>query len=148
MGNCILSTYLNIFSFHQILQTLGGLLNATFGNAVEVIVSIIALTKGLVLVVQASMLGSILSNLVFVMGFCFLLGGFKFHEQEFNATAAQTSASLMAIATSSLLLPAAFVASAGSNAVVNASILSISRSTAIILLFIYAGYLVFQVGNI
>ncbi|RUS14108.1 calcium/proton exchanger [Endogone sp. FLAS-F59071] len=127
----------------RIGETLGGLLNATFGNAVEVIVSIIALTKNLVIVVQASMLGSILSNLVFVMGFCFLLGGFKYHEQEFNATAAQTSASLMAIATSSLLLPAAFVAST-TGTDVEASILSISRATAIILLVLYAGYLVFQ----
>ncbi|RUS33359.1 calcium/proton exchanger [Jimgerdemannia flammicorona] len=124
-------------------ETLGGLLNATFGNAVELIISIIALTKNLIRIVQASMLGSILSNLVFVLGFCFFLGGLKNYEQEFNATAAQTSASLMAIATSSLLLPAAFVAStSGLN--VEDSILSISRATAIILLVIYAGYLYFQ----
>jgi len=131
-------------------ETLGGLLNASFGNAVEVIVTIIALTKNLVLVVQASMLGSILSNLVFVLGFCFFFGGLRHHEQEFNTTAAQTSASLMAIATSSLLLPAAFVASVNSSssytspADLQRDVLGISRSTSIILLFIYGGYLYFQ----
>ncbi|KAI8056853.1 Sodium/calcium exchanger protein-domain-containing protein [Syncephalis plumigaleata] len=78
-------------------ETIGGLLNATFGNA-----------DGLIRVVQASLLGSILSNLLLVLGFCFLLGGFKFSEQSFNLTAAQNYASLLALSCLSLLIPAAF----------------------------------------
>lgn len=133
----------------HLTQTLGGLLNATFGNAVELIISVIALTKGLVIVVQASMLGSILSNLVFVMGFCFFFGGLYYKEQAFNITAAQTSASLMAIATCSLLLPAAFYSSVSKANYpadqVQGDILAISHATAVILLIIYGGYLFFQV---
>ncbi|CAM0135926.1 hypothetical protein VKS41_001633 [Umbelopsis sp. WA50703] len=130
-------------------EVLGGLLNATFGNAVELIVSIIALVQNLVTVVQASMLGSILSNLLLVLGMCFFFGGIKYKEQSFNVTAAQTSASLLFIATSSLLLPAAFYGSAyglsnNSQSVVAGDILNISRATSIILLIIYGGFLFFQ----
>ncbi|KAG9994379.1 calcium/proton exchanger, partial [Aureobasidium melanogenum] len=61
-------------------QTIGGLMNATFGNAVELIVSIVALQKGEIRIVQASMLGSILSNILLVLGCCFLCGGWKHQE--------------------------------------------------------------------
>ncbi|CAO3581519.1 unnamed protein product [Absidia cylindrospora] len=128
-------------------EVVGGLLNASFGNAVELIVSIIALTKNLVIVVQASMLGSILSNLLLVLGMCFWLGGYRYKEQTFNVTAAQTSASLLFIATASLLLPAAFYGSSfgtESTATVNSDILIISRATSIILLIVYFAYLFFQ----
>ncbi|KAG2185032.1 hypothetical protein INT43_000945 [Umbelopsis isabellina] len=130
-------------------EVLGGLLNATFGNAVELIVSILALVKNLVPVVQASMLGSIISNLLLVLGMCFFFGGLKYKEQSFNVTAAQTSASLLFIATSSLLLPAAFYGSAygfsnQSQSKVAADVLNISRATSIILLIIYGAFLFFQ----
>jgi len=75
-------------------QTIGGLLNATFGNAVELIVSIIALRQGQIRIVQASMLGSILSNILLVLGCCFIAGGIKRQEQEFDVTVAQTMASV------------------------------------------------------
>ncbi|KAK6417956.1 hypothetical protein LTR95_017255, partial [Oleoguttula sp. CCFEE 5521] len=58
-------------------ETLGGLLNASFGNAVELIVSIIALAQGKILIVQTSLIGSMLSNLLLVMGMCFFFGGLK-----------------------------------------------------------------------
>lgn len=130
-------------------EVLGGLLNATFGNAVELIVSILALIKNLVTVVQASMLGSIISNLLLVLGMCFFFGGLKYKEQSFNVTAAQTSASLLFIATSSLLLPAAFYGSAyglnnNNQSMVATDVLAISRATSIILLIIYAAFLFFQ----
>ncbi|KAI8061156.1 calcium/proton exchanger [Gongronella butleri] len=128
-------------------EIIGGLLNASFGNAVELIISVISLTQNLVVVVQASMLGSILSNLLLVLGMCFWVGGYRFKEQSFNVTAAQTSASLLFIATASLLLPAAFygsTTSAEKASVVNADILIISRSTSVILLVIYISYLWFQ----
>jgi Ca2+:H+ antiporter len=87
-------------------ETIGGLLNATFGNAVEMILSVIALMKGLVSVVKASLLGSILSNLLLVMGLSFLCGGIYYPEQRFNTAAAQTSASLLALTVLSWVIPA------------------------------------------
>ena len=95
-------------------ESLGGLLNATFGNAVELIVSIVALRQGQIEVVQSSMLGSILSNLLLVLGMCFLLGGIwnmrdqnnNPMEQSFATVTAQTSCSLMALSMASLIIPA------------------------------------------
>ncbi|KAI9316187.1 calcium/proton exchanger [Dichotomocladium elegans] len=128
-------------------EVIGGLLNASFGNAVELIISVMALTQNLVTVVQASMLGSILSNLLLVLGMCFWAGGIKHKEQSFNPVVAQTSASLLFIATISLLLPAAFNASVGSTettAELKDDILNISRATSVILLIIYFSFLFFQ----
>ena len=132
---------------------IGGLLNASFGNAVELIISIIALTQNLVVVVQASMLGSILSNLLLVLGMCFWGGGYYYKTQTFNKTVAQTSASLLFISVASLLIPASFYGSIRSENSENAKelsndILSISRATSIILLILYFSYLFFQVSDI
>ncbi|KAI8093407.1 calcium/proton exchanger, partial [Halteromyces radiatus] len=128
-------------------EVVGGLLNATFGNAVELIVSVIALSQNLVVIVQSSMLGSILSNLLLVLGMCFWLGGYRYKEQVFNVTVAQTSAGLLFIATASLLMPAAFYGStlqSVSSAAEVHDILAISRATSVLLLIIYASYLFFQ----
>ncbi|KAJ8104016.1 Sodium/calcium exchanger protein-domain-containing protein [Lipomyces tetrasporus] len=127
-------------------QTLGGLLNATFGNAVELIVSIVALTKGEILIVQASMLGSILSNILLVLGCCFFAGGMIFQEQTFSNIVAQTMSSLMALATASLLIPAAFRATLDTldGGIDENRMLAVSRGTAIVLLIIYVLYLIFQ----
>ncbi|KAI4095826.1 MAG: hypothetical protein LQ344_001380 [Seirophora lacunosa] len=128
-------------------ETLGGLLNATFGNAVELIVSIIALTQKKVDIVQESLLGSMLSNLLLVLGFCFFLGGLNRVEQHFNVTVAQTASSLLALAIGSLIIPAAFEAWAannGADAVQEANVTKISRGTAVMLLLVYAAYLIFQ----
>lgn len=127
-------------------QTLGGLLNATFGNAVELIVSIIALTEGQIRVVQASVLGSILSNILLVLGCCFLIGGFKYHEQTFNSTVASTMSSLMAVASASLIIPATLYAALANSKSksTEGNILFLSHGTAIILLILYVMYLYFQ----
>ncbi|KAJ5142720.1 uncharacterized protein N7515_001507 [Penicillium bovifimosum] len=137
-------------------QALGGLMNATFGNAVELIVSIIALKENQIRVVQASMLGSILSNILLVLGCCFFVGGLRFREQSFNSTVASTMSSLMAVASASLIIPATLYAAisnktdAGSpGGVVPAddaqhNILILSHGTSIILLIIYVMYLYFQ----
>ncbi|CAI2162994.1 12802_t:CDS:2 [Funneliformis geosporum] len=134
----------------RIGQTLGGLLNATFGNAVELIVSIIALKEGEVRVVQASMLGSIISNLLLVLGMCFVAGGIHHKEQSFNQTAAQTSSSLMTLACIGLIIPAAFNFAVGRSGTVvdlKHEILDLSHGTAIVLLIIYVLYLFFQLGT-
>ena len=77
---------------------MGVFLNATFGNLVELILACIALKQGEVRVVQASVMGNIISC-------SFLAGGLKYHIQEFNEEAAQTNASLMTLACSSLIVP-------------------------------------------
>ncbi|KAI5474781.1 calcium:hydrogen antiporter [Pseudohyphozyma bogoriensis] len=140
-------------------QTVGGLMNATFGNAVEAIVGIIALVKGELRIVQTSMLGSILSNLLLVLGCSFFAGGLRFSESTFQATAAQASSSLMLLACSTLIIPAAYHASRlsppadgilavepdrGSDL---AGLLTISRGTSIILLLCYGSYLYFQLKS-
>lgn len=83
-------------------------MNASFGNAVELIVAIIALNKDEVTIVQTSLVGSILSNLLLVMGMCFFFGGVNRIEQKFNEVVAQTAASLLALAVASLIIPTAF----------------------------------------
>ena len=77
-------------------------------NAVELIVSILALTQNQIVIVQTSLIGSMLSNLLLVMGMCFFFGGINRKEQFFNVTVAQTAASLLALAIGSLIIPAAF----------------------------------------
>lgn len=86
---------------------IGGLLNATFGNATELILAFIALKAGLVGVVKATITGSIVSNLLLVMGFSMLLGGLKFKIQTFQPTVARLNASSMNLAVIALLLPTA-----------------------------------------
>ncbi|KAF2861843.1 calcium/proton exchanger, partial [Piedraia hortae CBS 480.64] len=121
-------------------ETLGGLLNATFGNAVELIVSIIALTQGKILIVQTSLIGSMLSNLLLVLGMCFYFGGMRREEQYFNLTVAQTASSLLSLAIGSLIIPTAFVSFAN----VDKGATPASRGTAVMLLFVYGAYLIFQ----
>ncbi|KAF9358159.1 hypothetical protein BGX26_002376 [Mortierella sp. AD094] len=125
-------------------QNLGALLNASFGNAVELILSIMALKEGKIEVVKASLLGSVLSNMLLVLGFCFVFGGLKFEAQTFNQTAAQTSASLLSLSCLSLLIPAAFHATAATGLDQTANIQHLSYGTSIVLLVVYILYLVFQ----
>lgn len=86
---------------------LGGLLNATFGNATELIIGIVALKAGLIDVVKASLTGSIISNLLLVMGFSMLLGGLRFKEQTFQPVIARLNASAMNLAVIAILVPTA-----------------------------------------
>lgn len=129
-------------------ETLGGLLNATFGNAVELIVSIQALIKNEITIVKTSLIGSMLSNLLLVLGMCFFFGGINRLEQHFNVTVAQTAASLLALCIGSLIIPTVFH-SMLSTTDSNSSTLNqeLSRGTAVILLIVYACYLVFQLKS-
>lgn len=87
---------------------IGGLLNASFGNATELIIAGFALNAGLIDVVKASLTGSIIGNILFVLGLALLLGGLGRDKQEFNRTAAGTSAAQLALAVTGLVIPAAF----------------------------------------
>ena len=108
--------------------------------------SIVALKNGEIRIVQSSMLGSILSNILLVLGCCFLAGGWKFHLQEFNSTMASTMSSLMAVASASLIIPATLYAvmPQSNHEQAKDNVLVLSHGTAIILLIIYVLYLVFQ----
>ncbi|HXH70240.1 MAG TPA: calcium/proton exchanger [Pyrinomonadaceae bacterium] len=89
-------------------QGIGGLLNATFGNAAELIIALFALSRGLDGVVKASITGSIIGNILLVLGVSFLAGGVKFREQKFNRTAASVSATALTLAAVALLIPTVF----------------------------------------
>lgn len=122
-------------------QTIGGLINATFGNAVEVVVAIQALMAGEIRVVQASMLGSIFSNLLLVLGCCFFFGGLYHKEQTFNSVAATSNMGLLALSSIALVLPTPF---AEYYNLQDEHVLEISRVSAIFLLFMYLQLLFFQ----
>jgi Ca2+:H+ antiporter len=89
-------------------QGVGGLLNATFGNAAELIIAMFALYKGLFGVVKASITGSIIGNILLVLGISFLSGGLKYPQQRFNRTAAGTTATALSLAAIALIIPTAF----------------------------------------
>lgn len=93
---------------HRAGPTWGGLLNASFGNAAELIIAIIALYSGLNEVVKASLTGSILGNLLLVGGAAMVAGGWKRKEQSFNPFAAETNAGMLALAVAAMLVPAIF----------------------------------------
>jgi Ca2+:H+ antiporter len=86
----------------------GGLLNATFGNAAELIIAVIALSKGLTSVVKASITGSIIGNILLVFGLSILCGGTKYSEQRFNRAGARTSAISLSLAAIALIIPTVF----------------------------------------
>ena len=87
---------------------IGGLLNATFGNAAEMIIAFMAMRAGQIEVVKASITGSILGNILLVLGLSIVAGGFKYKSQKFNRTAASMSATLMTLSAIGLLVPAVF----------------------------------------
>jgi Ca2+:H+ antiporter len=125
-------------------ETIGGLLNATFGNATELIVSIAALAKGLNRLVQLSLLGSILSNMLLVLGTAFFVGGLHFETQFYNKVSSQVNSTLLMIATMSILFPTALYSSGETSKLGE---LGLSRGTSIVLFCLYFFFLYFQVKN-
>jgi Ca2+:H+ antiporter len=122
--------------------TLGGLLNATFGNATELIIALIALNAGLVNVVKATITGSIIGNLLLVMGFAMLLGGLRYKEQEFQPIVARVNASAMNLAVIAILLPTAMDAT--SVGLSEVTIQRLSVAVAVVLILVYALSLLFS----
>ena len=86
----------------------GGLINATFGNAAELIIGLVALSKGLTAIVKASLIGSILGNLLLVLGMSILVGGVRHHEQRFNRSGARVAGTSLSLASIALLVPTLF----------------------------------------
>jgi Ca2+:H+ antiporter len=89
-------------------DAVGGLLNATFGNAPELIIALVALKAGEMEMVRASIIGAILANLLLALGFAFLLGGIRHRTQEYNARASRAYSTMMLLAAMSLAVPSAF----------------------------------------
>ncbi|MGD1898232.1 MAG: calcium/proton exchanger [Phormidesmis sp.] len=122
--------------------SLGGLMNATFGNATELNIAVIALRAGLVNVVKSSITGSILGNLLLVMGLSMLLGGLKFKEQTFQPTIARLNASAMNLAVIAILLPTAVdFTSAG---IEEPILQKLSVAVAVVLMLVYGLTLLFS----
>ena len=95
----------------------GGLLNATFGNAAELIIALMALSKGYYEVVKASLTGSIIGNLLLVFGCSAFFGGLKFRSLKFNQTAARTTITSLTLAAVALIIPSVFHHAAGNRPV-------------------------------
>ncbi|KAB5549724.1 Sodium/calcium exchanger protein-domain-containing protein [Coniochaeta sp. 2T2.1] len=131
---------------HKLGDATGALLNVTFGNAVELII-FIALSKNEIRIVQASLIGSILANLLLILGMAFLLGGLRFREQLYNSTVTNTSVSLLSLSVSSLLLPTVFYWSFADKKLAKKQSLTISHGTSVLLLLVYGIYLLFQLKS-
>lgn len=97
-------------------EGLGGLLNATFGNAAELIIAVVALRAGLYDLVKASITGSIIGNVLLVFGLSALVGGWKFETQRFNRTAAGLGSTLLVLSAVGLVVPAVFHGIVGTSA--------------------------------
>jgi len=124
-------------------DAIGGLLNATFGNAPELIIATVALRAGLLDMVRASIIGAILANLLLAGGLAFLLGGVRHHDQRYNSDAARVYSSMMLLAVISLVAPSAFERSF-SAAEFLPQVRSLNTSLAVFLLVAYGLYLFFQ----
>lgn len=128
---------------HRTGDAIGGLLNATFGNAPELIIAFVALKAGLLEMVRASLIGAILANLLLALGIAFLLGGFRYHEQRFNATAARAYSTMMFLAAVSMTVPSAFSRVFAPNEVIRQEQL-LNIGIAVLLLIAYGLYILFS----
>ncbi len=130
-------------------EGVGGLLNATFGNAAELIIALFALSKGLEGVVKASITGSIIGNILLVLGLSFFMGGVKFTKQVFNRTAASITATALTLAAIALVTPTIFHQAAQQIPVAQGGWTpereqQLSLAIAIVLFLTYIGTLIFS----
>ncbi|HZS09526.1 MAG TPA: calcium/proton exchanger [Blastocatellia bacterium] len=124
-------------------QGIGGLLNATFGNAAELIIALMALRAGLYDVVKASITGSIIGNVLLVLGLSVLAGGLKFPQQKFNPTAAMMGSTMLALSAIGLIVPAIFHTIVGSGRMAQAREQDLSLEIAVVLIITYVLSLIF-----
>lgn len=124
-------------------DAVGGLLNATFGNAPELIISLVALKAGYLEMVLAALVGAILANLLLALGAAFLLGGFRHHEQRFNPSATRAYSTMMFLAAVSMAVPSAFSRFFSPNGAIREEHL-LNVGIAGLLLLAYALYLFFS----
>lgn len=129
---------------HYTGDSIGGLLNALFGNLPELIIGLVALKAGLYAMVAASLVGAILFNLLLVLGLCFLLGGLRYHTLVFNVRAVRVYSTMMFISVMSLALPSIYERAFGSGGPTIAQE-KINIGLAVLLLALFALYLVFMI---
>ena len=125
-------------------DAIGGLLNATFGNAPELIIALVALKAGLLDMVRASLAGAILANLLMALGVAFLLGGLRFKEQRFNPLATRAYSTMMFVAAVSMTVPSAFNRAFATQAGPIREEKMLNIGIAILLLIAYGLYLLFS----
>ncbi len=128
---------------HRTGDAVGGLLNATFGNAPELIIATVALRAGLLDMVRASLIGAILANLLLALGLSFFLGGLRYRDQKYNPLAARTYSSMMLIAVISLVVPSAFSRILTPEGTIRQEQL-LNIGIAVVLLLAYGLYLLFS----
>jgi Ca2+:H+ antiporter len=126
-------------------QRVGGLLNATLGNATELIISVFLILDGQIEIVKASLTGSILGNLLLVLGMSLFLGGLRHHQQRYSSETASVHASSMLLAVAGFLMPALFVLSSGGDSFVEREV--VSGTVAAILIAAYAAVLIFTLAT-
>ena len=127
---------------HHVGPGVGGLVNASFGNAAELIIAFIALRAGETEIVKASLTGSIIGNILMVLGVAMLLGGWKRKELVFNRLAAESGSSMMVLAVVSLVIPAIYAQGTGHER--PKSVESISLDISFVLILTYAASLFFS----
>lgn len=120
---------------------IGGLLNATFGNAAELIISALAVNQGLLTLVKASLTGSIIANTLFVLGVSLVSGGLRHGKQKFDAQHASVNAAMMMLAVIGLYLPAFFTLTVKNSTIIE----ELSILVAIVLILTYFAYLAYTV---
>jgi Ca2+:H+ antiporter len=128
---------------HRTGDAIGGLLNATFGNAPELIIALVALKAGNHELVRASIIGAILANLLLALGVAFFAGGLRNHTQEYNPAASRVYSTMMLIAAVSLAIPSAFSRFFSTGGPVREEGL-LNTGLAIVFLAAYCLYLVFM----
>lgn len=121
---------------------IGGLLNAVFGNATELIIGFVALKAGLIDIVKASITGTIISNLLLAMGLSMLLGGIRYKEQTFKPIVARVNGSSMTLAVIAILLPSLAFYSSGK--IETPAIEKLSLTVAVVLMIVYGLTLLFS----
>jgi Ca2+:H+ antiporter len=125
--------------------SLGGLLNATFGNAAELIIAVLALRQGLTGVVKASLTGSLIGNLLLVLGLAMLVGGWGRDRQTFNRTQVGMSTGLLLLTAGALVMPDIYAEALGGSQPSRApDILTISLLVSVVMLVAYAASLLFS----
>ncbi len=134
-------------------HSIGGLLNATFGNAAEIIIGLTALAAGLPEVVRASLAGSIIGNVLLVLGSAMLLGGWRYRRQKFNPRVAGQYAAMLALVVVGMAIPS-LLATIGESTRPGAAVVrgnelhTVSIGIAIILLACYAAYIAYSVFGV
>jgi len=116
-------------------DAVGGLLNATLGNLTELVIALTALSAGQYMLVKASIAGAIVTNTLFVLGASFLLGGLKYHVQEYNRVSARVQAVMLFLATVAMLIPSAISQADSATATAFAQKLSVGLSVLLIVAY-------------